>query len=62
MMANSATAPRPRGRPRVSSPKQSSVTTWLDPKDADKLIRLATQREEHVSALVRSIIKHRLGT
>lgn len=60
MAQNTATVPRPRGRPRVSQPG-TSVSTWLTPQEADKLIQLANKREQSVSALVRLIVVSKLG-
>lgn len=58
-MANAATAPRPRGRPRVDNPR-TSISTRLTPADADKLIQLASRHDMKVSALVRKIIESKL--
>jgi len=45
----------PRGRPRVDEPG-SAVTTWLRPKEHDYLIRMANEREQSVSSLVRQLL------
>ena len=50
-----------RGRPKSVEPRTASVSTWLTPRDADRLIRLARKSDQHVSALVRQIITSKLG-
>lgn len=52
-------APKPRGRPRVDE-QGSSVSTWLRPSEHDRLIKLANQREQKVSALVRDLLRENL--
>ena len=47
---------RRRGRPRVAEPRTASVTTWLPPKQADRLIQVANARNVSVSSLVRSAV------
>lgn len=53
--------PKPRGRPPVSQPRRVSVTTWLTPQEADRLIeRAKMEPDRSVSALVRKIITSRI--
>jgi hypothetical protein len=51
--------PRKPGRPRVPDPG-STVSTWLPPKDYDKIIKAAKADEVTVSALVRAWLRLRL--
>ena len=52
-----ANEPRPRGRPRVEEPKPGvSASTWLQPNEYDKLVRMANQQEKSVSAMVRQLV------
>jgi hypothetical protein len=48
-----------RGRPRAAE-RGVNVSTWLRESEYDKLIRLASQRREPVSSLVRSLLILRL--
>jgi hypothetical protein len=48
-----------RGRPRKAE-QGYSVKTWLPESEYDKLIRLASQRRQPVSQLVRSLLILRL--
>jgi hypothetical protein len=50
---------KPRGRPRVHD-TGSSVSTWLRPVDHDRLIELAKQHEQSVSATVRLLLTRQL--
>ena len=50
---------KPRGRPKVDEPG-SAVTTWLKHGEHDYLIRLAREREQSISSLVRSLLILRL--
>lgn len=50
---------RGRGRPRVEEPK-TSVSSWVEAKHYDQLVKLANQREQSVSALVRDLLTIRL--
>jgi WhiB family redox-sensing transcriptional regulator len=50
---------RPRGRPRVDEPG-STITVYVKASDHDRLIRLAEQHEQSVSALVRTLLSLRL--
>lgn len=56
---STSSAPRPRGRPRVSEPG-TSVSTWLRTDDADKLMRLASKNDQTVSSVVRQILADKL--
>lgn len=51
--------PRPRGRPRVNEPR-ASVSTWLPAGAHDRLIRLAQQQEQSISATIRQLLILRL--
>lgn len=46
---------RPRGRPRVEEPR-ASVSTWLPASYHDRLIKMANNRNESVSSLVKSML------
>jgi hypothetical protein len=50
----------PRGRPRVDPPG-SAVMTWLRPDEHDRLIQLAKREEKTISALVRELLKLKIG-
>jgi hypothetical protein len=52
---------KPRGRPRVEEPNGTSVTTWLRVGDHDRLIQLAKREEKTLSALLRELLKLKLG-
>lgn len=55
-------AQRPRGRPRVDEPKPGvSASTWLEPSEYDKLVRLANKQDKTVSAMVRQLLVLKLG-
>lgn len=47
--------PKPRGRPRSDEPG-TSVSAWVRPSEYDRLVKMANQREQSVSALVRSLL------
>jgi hypothetical protein len=51
---------KPRGRPRVEAPG-ATVSTWLPPDAHDRLIRLAQREEKTISALVRELLKLKIG-
>lgn len=48
-----------RGRPRSAEPK-SSVSTWIPARDHDRLIRMASERDQSVSETVRRLLQWRL--
>lgn len=50
-----------RGRPKADEPVGSSVTAWLRPSEHDRLIALAKQEEKTISALVRELLKLKIG-
>lgn len=50
---------RRRGRPRAAEPGVS-VKTWLRESDYDRLIKVAADRRETVSSIVRSLLMLRL--
>lgn len=50
------TMQRPRGRPRADEPLSTSVSAWVRPNEYDRLVKMANQREQSVSALVRSLL------
>jgi hypothetical protein len=52
---------KPRGRPRVETPASSAVTTWLPARDHDRLAQLAKREEKTISALVRELLKLKIG-
>jgi hypothetical protein len=52
---------KPRGRPKVEAPAANSVTTWLPAADHDRLIALAKREEKTISALVRELLKLKIG-
>lgn len=52
---------KPRGRPKVEERAGSSVTTWLRVREHDRLIQLANRDRKSLSALVRDLIKLKLG-
>jgi hypothetical protein len=52
---------KPRGRPKVAAPASNSVTTWLPAGDHDRLIALAKREEKTISALVRELLKLKIG-
>jgi hypothetical protein len=47
--------PRPRGRPPADEPS-SRITTWVPTSLHDRLIRLANQNGESVSATVKALL------
>jgi hypothetical protein len=51
----------PRGRPKVEAPAGASVTTWLQLADHDRLLQLAKREEKTLSALIRDLLKLRIG-
>jgi hypothetical protein len=52
--------PPKRGRPRASEPGSATVSTWLPPKDYDKIIRVAKAQDVTISALVRTWLRLQL--
>jgi len=52
---------KPRGRPKVAGPAANSVSTWLPAGDHDRLIALAKREEKTISALIRELLKLRIG-
>lgn len=48
-----------RGRPRLAEPKVC-VSTWVEPSEYDRIIKLAARRREPISSLVRSLLMLRL--
>jgi hypothetical protein len=50
---------RPRGRPRNLEQK-STVSVWLPAKAHDRLIRLAKEQEQSISATVRQLLSLRM--
>lgn len=50
-----------RGRSRVARPL-APVTAWLPPQHYERLVRIAQQRDQSVSSLVRNILIFRLTT
>lgn len=54
-----ACAPRGRGRPRVTEERRA-FSVWLPANAHDRLIELAKQQEQSVSATVRQLLIFRL--
>lgn len=52
---------KPRGRPRVAAPAGASATTWLRGADYDRLIALAKREDKTLSALIRDLLKLKIG-
>jgi hypothetical protein len=50
-------SPRKPGRPPKPD-RGSRVSAWLSQSEHDQLVALARQRDESVSALVRTILRH----
>jgi hypothetical protein len=48
-------SPRPRGRPRAEEPL-SPITTWVPTAMHDRLIKLANQKDEPLSATIRELL------
>ena len=48
-----------RGRPKAQEPG-SAVMTWLKASEHDQLVRLAKERDQSVSAMVRDLLKQNL--
>jgi hypothetical protein len=55
-MSDTTTPPARRGRPKIDKP-HTRVSTWVEVKHYDQLVRLANQRDQSVSALVRDMIR-----
>jgi hypothetical protein len=53
--------PRARGRPKTEEPAGTSVTTWLRISEYDRLMALAKREEQTLSALVRELLKRKIG-
>ena len=60
-MPDEPVKPRPRGRPALEV-KGTSVSAWIRPNEYDRLVKMAHQQDKSVSALVRSLLKLRLGS
>jgi hypothetical protein len=45
----------------VEEPASTSVTTWLRVAEHDRLIQLAKREEKTISALVRELLKFKIG-
>ncbi len=58
-MADDRPVPKPRGRPHAEEPS-TTVMTWVRVSEYDRLVKLANQREQSLSALVRSLLVLRL--
>lgn len=50
--------PVPRGRPKALEPG-TSLSAWIPVSEYDRLVRLAKDREESLSALVREWLKQK---
>lgn len=55
-MADEAVQNRRGGRPKVEEP-HTRVSTWVEVKHYDQLVRLANQRDQSVSALMRDTVR-----
>ncbi len=55
-------SPRTPGRPPIIPERGSSVSTWISELHHDQLVKLARQREQSVSALLRALVTDRLRT
>ena len=53
-------ASRGRGRPRVESPRSLPVSSWIEARHYDELVKLASTREKSMSALVRDLLLSQL--
>jgi hypothetical protein len=54
-----AVAVKPRGRPKAVEPC-TSLSVWFPCREYDRLVKIANQREQSVSSLVRSMLILRL--
>ena len=54
-MSKAATLPR-RGRPKADQPR-TTLSTWIETKEYDQLVKLANRREQSLSSLVRDLLK-----
>jgi hypothetical protein len=52
--------PRRRGRPRIVE-RGMRVCTWISERDFDQLSRVASQRHESVSSLIRRVVILRMS-
>lgn len=52
---------KPRGRPRVLAPVGAPVTTWLRLGDYDRLVQVAKLEQKTVSAIIRELVKVKIG-
>lgn len=55
-MADDTAVQNRRGRPKVEEP-HTRVSTWVEVKHYDQLVRLANQRDQSVSALLRDLLR-----
>jgi len=55
-----AARPKKRGRPRAAAPG-AALTTWVDPALHDAIIAIARRRAISVSAVVRALLRFRVG-
>jgi hypothetical protein len=53
--------PKARGRPKIEEPAGTSVTTWLRLREHDRLMALAKREDKTLSALVRELLKLKIG-
>lgn len=47
---------RPIGRPRVDD-RKASISAWISTGEYDRLVKMANQREQSLSSLVRDLLK-----
>ena len=48
----------PRGRPKADEPS-TTVTAWVPTKEYDRLLKLANEKEQSLSKLIRMWLKKR---
>jgi cytidylate kinase len=59
-MKSSSSKPT-RGRPRIELAASTSLTTWVRASDYDRLAQIAKREEKSLSAIVRELVKLKLG-
>jgi hypothetical protein len=58
-MSDKTPLQRPRGRPKADE-SSTRVSSWVRDSEYDRLVKMANQREQSVSKLVRSLLMMRL--
>jgi hypothetical protein len=59
-MADDPEQPNRRGRPRVTQPLETQVSTRLQASEYDRLLKIANKSDRTVAAMVRQLILLRL--